>query len=185
MKNKKIMYIALGIVVICLSAYFFFNQMNKGSVTIEEKTAVPKSGGGEDFQEVVIEIDEVRKEPIEIEFPSSMDEFEVQDGIHGMSHQKVQAEDKWGFLPLTQARVTRLIEVIEENESSYEHAETYLRILNRWSSNDFSQADKDHNAIWELQGGNVGQATGILNAKEERAFIKKHFKVQVKEVTPE
>ncbi|NYF23665.1 DUF6241 domain-containing protein [Sporosarcina sp. JAI121] len=184
MKNKKIMYIAAGIVVLGILAYFVFNQLSKGDVTIEEKT-VPKGGGGEDFQEVIIEIDEVRKEPIEMEFPSSMDEFDVQAAIHGMSHQKVQAKDKWGFLPLTQDRVTRLIEVVEENKSSYENSELYIRILTRWSNNDFSQADKDHNAIWELQGGNVGRATGILSAEEERKFIKEHFTVQVKEVTPE
>ena len=102
-----------------------------------------------------------------------------------MSHQEVQAEDEWGFLPLTQDRVTRLIEVVEENKSSYDSAETFLRILTRWSTNDFSQADKDHNAIWSLQEGNVGRATGILSAKEERKFIKKYFKVQINEVTPE
>lgn len=184
MKTKKIMYIAVGIVVLGLSVYFIFNQLSKGNVTIEEKT-VPKNGGGEDFQEVVIEIDEERKEPIEMEFPSLMDEFDVQAAIHGMSHQKFQAEDKWGFLPLTQDRVTRLIEVVEENKLSYESAETFLRILTRWSNNDFSQADKDHNAIWNLQDGTVGRATGLLSAQEERDYIKKHFKVQVKEVTPE
>ena len=85
MKHKKLLYIALGIVVLGLSVYLIFNQLSKDNVTIEEKTADPKDGGGEDFQ-TVIEIDEVRKEPIEKEFPSSMDEFDVQDAIHGMSH---------------------------------------------------------------------------------------------------
>ena len=56
---------------------------------------------------------------IEEEFPSSMEEYGVQDAIHGMCHQKVRAEDQWGFIPLTQDRVKRLIDVVEENENNY------------------------------------------------------------------
>jgi len=85
-----------------------------------------------------------------------------------------------GLLSLTRDRVARLIEVVEENKTNYENAETFLRILTRWSNNDFSQAYEDHNAIREIQGGNLGRATGILSAKGEREFIKKHFAVQVK-----
>ncbi|MBO0587167.1 DUF6241 domain-containing protein [Sporosarcina sp. E16_8] len=172
MKYKKTLLIALGIVALCLSAYLIFNQWNKESVTIEEKPAVPKAG----VVIPVIEIDEKRKIPVEEEFPTSMEEYGIQEAIHGMSHQKVSAEDKWGFIPMTQDRVARLIEVVEANK--YVSAPVYLDILNRWASNDFTRADKDHNAIWDLQEGNIGKASGLLSIEEERAFIKKHFKIE-------
>ena len=38
-----------------------------------------------------------------------MTEEQVQDAIHQMSHQKVRAEKKWGFIPLTRERVDRSI----------------------------------------------------------------------------
>ena len=174
MKYKKTMLITSAILVLGISAYLIFTLGNKGSVTIEEKPTDPKAG----VDIPVIEIDEERTVSIEEEFPSSTPEYTVQHAIHGMSHQKVHAEDKWGFLPLTQVRVERLIMVVEENKDEYDESKLYLEILNRWANNDFSRADKDHNAIWTLQQGTVGRASGLLSIEEERAFIKKHFKIK-------
>ena len=153
----------------------------KDTVTIKER---PQITNHEAPAIPVIEIEENRKEPIEIEFISLMEEYQVRSAIHAMSHQKVRAADKWVFLPMTPERVERLIEVVELNKDKYEHDVLYLQILNRWKNNDFSQADKDHNAIWKLQGGNVGRATGVLTfEKEEKEFIKKHYNIEVKDVT--
>ena len=41
-------------------------------------------------------------------------------------------------------------------------------------SSDFSQVDQDHNTVWRLQGGTIGEATGILTPKEEQAYIESH-----------
>lgn len=172
MNNKKLILITSGIVVLSLSAYFIFNPWNKESVTIEEKPGVPKAG----VVIPVIEIDEKRKIPVTEEFPSSMEEYGVQEAIHAMSHQKVKAEDKWGFLPMTQVRINRLIEVVEAN--NYISGIVYLDILNRWLSSDFTRADKDHNVIWDLQEGSIGKASRVLSANEERKFIKEHFKIE-------
>ena len=174
MKNKKIIYITSGIVALSLSGYLIFNQWNKENLTIEEKSVVPQAG----VVIPVIEVDEKRTEPIEIEFPSSMSEYAVQNAIHGMSHQKVKAEDKWGFIPMTHDRINRLIEVVETSSNNYISATVYLDILNRWSNNDFSRVDKDHNAIWDLQEGVVGRATGVFTFEEEKEFIKEHFKIE-------
>lgn len=161
--------------LLSISAYIIFNLSNKDSVTIEEKPIEPNSG----VVVPVIEIDEKRTISIEVEFPSDTSEFAVQNAIHGMSHQKVKAADKWGFLPMTQDRIERLIVVVEENSSEYEESKLYLDILNRWLNHDFSRADKDHNAIWRLQQGTIGKATGLLTIEEEKAFIKKHFNIKV------
>lgn len=103
-------------------------------------------------------------------FTKSIDEQRIQQIIHEMSHQKVKAKQKWGAILITQDRVGELIEVTESSEN-WEHREVYLDILYRWYDGDFSQADKDHNAIWKLQGGTIGKASGLLNAIEEKKFI--------------
>ena len=95
-----------------------------------------------------------------------------------MSHQKVKAEDKWGFLPLTKDRVKRLLEVVKDGQETYKHADTYLTILESWNNQEFSSVDKHHNAIWRLQSGTIGRATGILSAAEEKAYIEKHYDIQ-------
>lgn len=108
-------------------------------------------------------------------FPFDMSEVEVQYAIHHMSHQKVKADKKWGHLQITPERIERLIEVVQANEQEYDHSSLYINILNRWKENDFSSAVSDHNKLWELQGGNIGEAKRLLSANEERKYIEKYF----------
>ena len=75
----------------------------------------------------------------------------MNETIHSMSHQKVEAEIKWGHEQITQEKVDRLLAIAKE--SNYKYKELYISILERWSKGDFSNAVDDHNSIWEMQGG--------------------------------
>ncbi len=99
----------------------------------------------------------------------------VQHALHHMSHQKVQADEKWGALQLTPERVQRLMQVVESDREKYDHESVYLSILERWDQGDFSKAVHDHNAIWRLQNGNTGMATRLLNTEEEQEYIENNF----------
>ncbi|MCQ6275676.1 hypothetical protein JMM81_11975 [Bacillus sp. V3B] len=171
--KKKIVTILLVVIGIFI-VFVAFNLSNKQTVTVTEKNQ-PTSEGQPDGG-TFIEIQEERTESIEAELPKDISEEQVQQIIHNMSHQKIRAEDKWGFTPLTLERVERLLEVVNANQ--YEQADLYLDILNRWKEADFSQADRDHNAIWRLQNGTIGEATGLLTIEEEQELIKKNFKVK-------
>ncbi|MBM7585726.1 hypothetical protein JOC86_002268 [Bacillus pakistanensis] len=94
--------------------------------------------------------------------------------IHAMSHQKVSASEKWSYFRLTDDRVSYLLDQLEMKD--YKHEKVYKDILTRWSEEDFSEVDHDHNEIWNLQDGSVGEAKGILSEKEEEAFIQKQNK---------
>ncbi|MBM7693242.1 hypothetical protein JOC77_002682 [Peribacillus deserti] len=181
---KNIVKISVGVfssvlILAVLSAGIYFYlagsqqaKPDRGKEILKVKEESTPAGGK------IIEVAEKRKEPIEKEFPMEMDEYEVQDAIHGMTHQKIIADDKWGFIPLTKDRVERLISVVEKNETNYEKSELYMHILNRWLKNNFSEIDKEHNEIWRLQEGNVGEATGIMSAEEEKAFIEEHYEIE-------
>lgn len=95
---------------------------------------------------------------------------DYQNYIHKMSHQKVRADVKWGFYEITSERIYWLLEGLDQVK--LEHREIYRDILERWVNDDFSQVDKDHNSIWRLQGGTIGEATGILSPEEEEEYIK-------------
>lgn len=91
-------------------------------------------------------------------------EHEVIQVMHAMSHQKVIAEPKWGAVPLTKANMEVIRDIV------------YLKeIIERWLAEDFSKIDEDHNYFWKLQDGTVGKATGILTAKEEKAYIERAY----------
>ncbi|MFD2639114.1 DUF6241 domain-containing protein [Piscibacillus salipiscarius] len=101
----------------------------------------------------------------------ALDDTQVQDYIHEMSHQKVEADEKWGFYLITDERIKWLQQGIEASKDNLSHYDVYQSILNRWAAGDFTQADDDHNAIWDLKGGTIGYATGVLSDEEEQAYI--------------
>lgn len=99
--------------------------------------------------------------------------------IHSMSHQKVEAEEKWVFYEITDERIEWLLDGIDKTENDLgAQKEIYRGILERWSEDDFSQVDEDHNVIWDLEGGEVGEATGILSEEEEEAYIEENGKMK-------
>lgn len=103
---------------------------------------------------------------------SDLKDFHYQEYIHGMSHQKVKAKKKWGFYEIHPARIQWLLDGLDESAQIKEKS-TYRNILEKWEAGDFSRVDDDHNAIWKMQDGTVGEATGILSEKEEKKYVDK------------
>jgi hypothetical protein len=93
----------------------------------------------------------------------------IQQYIHAMSHQKVEAEEKWSFFEITDERIDYLLAHLETNNYKSEH--TYKEILTSWKEGDFSRAVSDHNKIWSMRNGNIGRATGLLSTKEEKKYM--------------
>ncbi|WP_213422581.1 DUF6241 domain-containing protein [Bhargavaea massiliensis] len=104
-------------------------------------------------------------------------EGKILDVMHQMTHQKVVANQKWGAVPMT----TRNIEQMESIVSTSEHIQSpevkkqLLQIIAKWERGDFSEADMDHNYIWDLQNGTLGKARGLLSKEEELQFIEEWF----------
>ena len=171
-KLHKTIVIPLLVILLGIAVFGFIDYRSKETISVIQKTSPSQndSAGG-----TYLEIQEDRTEPIKKELPNKMTEEQVQGAIHQMSHQKVRAEKKWGFIPLTRERVDRLIEVINANQ--YQHEDVYLVILKEWKESNFSNIDGNHNAIWVLQDGNVGKATGILTLEEEMKYIEQHYSI--------
>lgn len=98
---------------------------------------------------------------------------EVVSTMHKMIHQKVDADDKWGAVQMTNDRLDVLISLVKD--SKFPNRGKLLAMLSTWRSGDFSYAWKDHNALWEMQGGTVGRAKGNATEEEEKQFIEDHF----------
>lgn len=112
-------------------------------------------------------------------------DYNFAEYIHRMSHQKVEAENKWGFYKITDKRIDWLLDGLEHTWYDIDNEEVYRDILKRWKNNDFSRVDKDHNEVWKIQGGTDGKATGILNEKEEKAYIESNKDLAKKNVEKE
>ncbi|PLR67062.1 MULTISPECIES: DUF6241 domain-containing protein [Bacillaceae] len=166
MKQHKILTGAIFILACCAGITFLIlnDMILQKPVQTEEQVSKVINESADKLNEV-----DLSKNP----FQDGMDtisEDQIQKYLHGMSHQKVEAKDKWSHYEITEERILYLIKQIE-SDADIEHSDLYLDILSRWLKNDFSRADKDHNAIWSLQGGTIGKATGILSEEEEMQYL--------------
>ena len=98
---------------------------------------------------------------------------EVMAYMHRMTHQKIQANEKWRATPMVQENIDIIFNLLQASE--FEDKDVLLQIASRWKEGDFSRVDKDHNTIWRMQGGTIGEAYGIMTVEEERWFILNNF----------
>ncbi|WP_090689292.1 PRK06770 family protein [Bacillus sp. 166amftsu] len=97
----------------------------------------------------------------------------VQTALHEMAHQKVKADQKWGYIFITQERIESLIEIVKSGNMNQKSA--YIGILERWKQGKYEKVDADHNTIWKLQSGNLGEGKGIMSQDEQKDLINKVF----------
>ncbi|TYR75228.1 hypothetical protein FZC79_10710 [Rossellomorea vietnamensis] len=165
-KSKKT---ALFILIILLlgtvsagSIYFYFSEQGNQEMTNAE------DGG---YREKTTEQETSTKNPFGEPFLSPINEKVMQQYIHAMSHQKVEAKQKWSFYEMTDERILYLLGELDKGD--YEHEQVYRDILVKWQEGNFSEVDHDHNEVWTLRGGTVGAAKGILSSEEEQAYLRK------------
>ncbi|MFJ6032522.1 PRK06770 family protein [Bacillus toyonensis] len=103
----------------------------------------------------------------------SSNEDGVIKAMHHMTHQKVVATQKWGTIPMSKENTEKIRDIL--NNSNFEKKEELLAIAERWINRDFSKIVEDHNYFWTTQEGNVGKATGVMDAVAEQTFVLNNF----------
>ncbi|KAA0548377.1 hypothetical protein FZW96_07320 [Bacillus sp. BGMRC 2118] len=171
MKILKYTWVVPVILLALGMAVYYFTQIAPQETSQEDKKE--KASVTTVVKEAASKL--VNPNSVNTDFPLDMTEDEVQVAIHYMSHQKVYAEEKWGAIELTPDNVERLLAVVQENKEEFYFTDTYFDILERWAREDFSRAQHDHNDMWNIQRGTVGEATRLLTENEEQEFIEKHF----------
>jgi hypothetical protein len=170
--SKKLVGGILGSVLLMTLAgvYFFMaSQSNPSSDTdlITNKKEISDTAGADSNNEQA-ESPGTTINPFEVKVKTPLKEEYIQQYIHAMSHQKVSANEKWSYFEITDERIDFLLNQLEVNQ--YKNENLYREILSSWKEGDFSNAVSQHNAVWNLQDGSIGKATGLLSPKEEEAF---------------
>ncbi|UTR07729.1 DUF6241 domain-containing protein [Alkalihalobacillus sp. LMS6] len=172
-------FVIIGIVGV---AGFYFGQsaQERFSGTDEaggeeaSTSALSEMNGEDDDSDEIVLTASVDEELHDL-FPETMSERDMQEAIHFMTHGLVEAEKKWGKVQLTEERIEWLYNLATERESEFTHGDRYVELLSRWNEGDFSHAVEDHNFIWKLWGGTVGEATRLLTPSEVEAYNEEHF----------
>lgn len=97
----------------------------------------------------------------------------IQTALHEMAHQKAKADQKWGYIFITQERIESLIDIVKSNDLV--QGSTYVEILERWKQGKYEKVDGDHNKIWKLQSGNLGEGKGVMSEAEQKELINQLF----------
>jgi preprotein translocase subunit SecF len=152
--RKKSVIIFIIVIIVIIVGTFGVNYLmdrKSGKLVAKENQQEIKSINEEMSQE----------ESKELKSADYYLEADVYDIIHRMANTKIIAKNNkiWGELPMKPEEIQNLKGIVEK--VNYEDREQLLEILNRWETGDFSQADKDHNYVWEKLGGTIGKAVGI------------------------
>ena len=147
------------------------NQQDNSNVNNNTESIIDdKNENAEDIDEA----NEVKLNPFgNQKKKSQINELDIIQYIHWMSHQKVRAEDKWGFFEITNERIDWLLEAINVSREHIDMADQYEEILYRWRDGNFNNVAEDHNFVWEILGGEkeCQRATGVLSDSEEQEYI--------------
>jgi hypothetical protein len=174
MKEHKLIVTSMIVFVLCLGVLgvILVDMMDKKSVSSSETVAKEDNTIVASQQNTTkTETNNITENPFGSN-KTNLSEEDILNYMHGMSHQKVVAEEKWLHYEMTNERIQFLISVVEND--NYKNGELLLDILQRWAEGDFQRADKDHNKIWSLQGGNVGEATGVMTPEQEQQYLEEN-----------
>jgi hypothetical protein len=171
---KKFILIGLGILGIAyLGVYIYLDKWGPGS---ETKLVVSQQEQDEVKAELAQSF-ETSTPPGEMPKYEAMTETELLDEVHGMTHQKVEADQKWGSSEITRDKVEKMYDEVNRKKFKEEEIRTILLdILKPWTKGDFSHAVENHNTIWNYLNGNVGEAKRLLTPVEEQEYIAKNFR---------
>lgn len=172
-KKHKWILASVVVVAVCFGflGYILFDMLNQKATPTTAQKVEDVEESAKTPEEVVSEEVVMSNNPFGSE-QASLSEDDILNYMHGMSHQKVIADEKWLHYEMTDERILFLSNAVENGQ--YEHEEVMMDILTRWKKGDFSQADEDHNAIWSIQGGTIGKATGIMSEEQEQQYLERY-----------
>ncbi|WP_129727604.1 DUF6241 domain-containing protein [Ectobacillus funiculus] len=160
---KILMWIMISIGLLAGSAYGAFYFINNWEV---KNVTVPAEDKAEDVNPTELRVKDVVDPQSE-----SVTDAEVEHLLHGMTHQKVVANEKWTFTLMSSKNIKSTIEIVEKNKDHLTHYDFYMEALKKWEQGDFSNCVEVHNQVWEWEGGNIGKATRLATAEEEKAYL--------------
>ncbi|PFG15011.1 DUF6241 domain-containing protein [Bacillus sp. es.036] len=172
------------ILLVLFSAYGYSNYVMKSNISVKGSNE-KKTGMSEVIDPEKSETLDGERLPL---FPSEKEpthnpesiptELQFMNYIHGMTHQKVQAEEKWSLYEMNDKNISNLLNTLEKikDQQTYEHYDFYYETLIQWKKGNFENAVDVHNKIWRWSGGSTGKATRLLTDEEEQEFISQYYK---------
>jgi hypothetical protein len=173
MKKLKVWGPVIGILACIVGVYFYLSEDSGVKLNLKKNDPVAA-------KEAQAKIDKGFETPVSskiMEDYETMNDGELIQEVHNMTHQKVEADKKWGSSEITADKVQVLYDVIKnKNFKNGSTKSMLLEILEPWLRKDFTNAVSAHNRIWSYQNGNIGKATRLLTPQGELEYIEEEFR---------
>ena len=175
--TKTLLISIISIVLLTLGlGYWFISDMNTSLLEEKGVTETSDEGSADTAEGIDQEryIDDGSNSTADDDIPS---EQHFMNTLHGMTHQKVHADEKWTLVEMTDARIDDMLVILDQVEDTgdYEHYDLYEQALMKWKNGNYENTVYIHNELWSLNNGSVGKASRLLSADEEHAFVEEHY----------
>lgn len=86
----------------------------------------------------------------------------IAEYMHEMANTLIVAGDGkiWHTKSMDKKNISEVQQMLSNSED-FDEKDELLQIINAWSQGDFAHIVDDHNFVWKMLDGNVGQAVGI------------------------
>jgi len=183
MMKKLVIAATTSLTIIAGTAGFMFVKASPGEMELpngEKRTNERIEEMLQDKQEIAeikLAGEEEFKSMLDLEFKENDSEEKLIKIIHMMSHQKIEAANKWGGVPMTETTISQVKNFLNNHGTDFDHYDKYIEIINKWEKGNFEESVEDHNFVWELEGGinGYGEAFGLLDNFDESIYIKESF----------
>lgn len=97
-------------------------------------------------------------------------DLQVADKMHDMANGLIVPGDgkRWNTIDMDKKNIADVQKMLENSED-FDEKDELLQIINAWSQGDFTNIVDDHNFVWNMLDGNVGEASGINEEKVNEA----------------
>ena len=166
--KKTIIYAAIACIALALIGIGSFKMLDNLESSVGKEPA--QASGEEAIAQSTEKIEGLEYAQA---VPEDASEKALLAMMHKMTHQKIIASEKWGLIRMNEESIAKAKQILQD--SDFNSKEDLLEIIGRWENGQFDQVDDDHNYIWNLQGGSIGRATGVLSVQQEQEFIQNNF----------
>lgn len=166
--KKTIIYAAIACIALALIGIGSFKMLDNPESSVGKEPA--QASGEEAIAQSTEKIEGLEYAQA---VPEDASEKALLAMMHKMTHQKIIASEKWGLIRMNEESIAKAKQILQD--SDFNSKEDLLEIIGRWENGQFDQVDDDHNYIWNLQGGSIGRATGVLSVQQEQEFIRNNF----------
>lgn len=133
-----------------------------GAISMYKFKVLDMGGGSSNSIQEIIEMNKSELEKVSENITENTSRSKILSTMHEMANSLIVADTIWGEIEVTEEKIIEVMAQVSNSTTINDREkERLLIILQKWKTEDYSSAVKDHNYLWGKLGGNVGKAKDL------------------------